>query len=65
MEDTKIYLILCEEEIRSIHGHPIGRKRTVVSHGVGNNTLRNYCLPPEPPENFKPKRDAEGIYIDA
>lgn len=53
MNDTKIYLITFKQ------GNEI-----LVSHGVGNNTLENYCLPPEPLANFRPKRDEIGLYIN-
>lgn len=64
MRDTKIYLITYLEDITDRYGIPTGKKRTIVSHGVGNNTLRNVVLPQEPPESFAPKRDEEGLYID-
>lgn len=47
MEDTKIYLIYCELAEEDSLGIPTGVKRTVISHGVGNNTLKNYVLPEE------------------
>lgn len=64
MKDTKIYLITCMAEVER-NGYPTGRKELVVSHGVGNNTLKNYVLPTEHPTYFHPKRDAAGEYIDA
>lgn len=67
--DTKIYLVTCLEEYSNekVQGCPIKLRHpyTVVSHGVGNNTGRNYCLPCERPEFFKPKFDDIGMYINA
>jgi len=54
MQDTKIYLVLCKDE----KGHDI------VSHGVGNITLRDHILPCEPVASFNPKKDAEGWFVD-
>jgi hypothetical protein len=65
MRDTKIYLITCREDILDKRGLPTGKKRTVVSHGIGNNTLHNIILSQDPPETYPIKRDEEGIYIDA
>lgn len=42
----RIYLITY------VHGN-----ERVVSHGVGEDTLKNYILPPEPLRNFCPKYD--------
>jgi len=61
MTDSKIYLITCEIECDRTKG----KKIVIVSHGIGNNTLQNYCLPPEPLSEFKPKHDHNGAYIDA
>ena len=39
----------------------------LVSHGVGEDTLKIHCLPPEPLNNFSPQFDAAGapyIYMD-
>lgn len=65
MKDTKIYLITCVVDVLDARGNKTGRKETVVSHGVGNNSLTNYCLPTDPPHTFRPKVDSEGIFIDA
>lgn len=64
MEDTKIYLIECKSNVYGRDGHPTGETEIVVSHGVGDMTLTNYCLPAEPIVNFNPKRDEGGMYID-
>ena len=57
MSDTKIYLVTF------VGMGPLG-ERTLVSHGVGNNTLSNHCLPPDPVSFFNPKYDGVGPYID-
>lgn len=56
--DTKIYLVTYSEYVH-------GRYMRLVSHGVGDVTFKNYVLPQEPVESFKPKRDDAGLYIDA
>ncbi len=58
LTDDKIYLMTYTEE------GPLG-DRVVVSHGVGNNTLKTHCLPPEPLSFYNPKHDEAGAYIDA
>lgn len=63
MKDTKIYLITCNSEIYK-NGYPTGRKETVVSHGVGNNTLENHILPCDPLRCFDYKEDHSGYYIE-
>lgn len=55
IDDTRIYLITFKDD----------KGRVFVSHGVGNNTLENYCLPPEPLSAFKPSKDENGVYISA
>lgn len=55
MNDTKIYLITFKDK----------NDNRLVSHGIGNNTLDNYCLPPEPIRNFEPRKDEHGLYIAA
>lgn len=50
--DTKIYLITFEED-----------GRLLVSHGVGNLSLKNYILPVMPVSDFKPLQDQEGFYL--
>lgn len=64
MQDTKIYLITCVSDVLDASGNKTGRKEVIVSHGVGNKTLKNYCLPSEPPHTFRPKKDSEGLYIE-
>jgi len=64
MKDTKIYLITCQTDVLT-KGVPTGKKEAVVSHGVGNNTLKNYILPTDHPSSFNPKRDDQGLYITA
>ena len=59
MEDDKIYLITFEH----IDEHD-GHTQMLVSHGVGNNTLNNYCLPPDPLYCFPVKYDECGPYIE-
>jgi len=53
-EDTKIYLITFKNETTG---------EVLVSHGVGNNTLKNVCLPQESVRNFNAKHDNIGIFI--
>ena len=65
MEDTKIYLITCVVDVEGRFGYPIGKREVLVSHGVGNNTLNNYCLPCDPPRAFNPEYDEQGVYIEA
>lgn len=36
----------------------------LVSHGIGDVTLKIYCLLVDPVNYYKPKRDYEGWYID-
>ena len=64
MEDDKIYLITCETDVRDKQGRKTGRVETVVSHGVGNHSLRNYILPCDSLRCFNPKFDGEGAYIN-
>ena len=52
-DDTKIYLVT----FRDVN------LKLCVSHGAGNNSLRNYCLPQETIESFNPKRDSIGYYV--
>jgi len=54
MNDTKIYLITFKDE---------NTQKIMVSHGIGNNTLKNICLPPEELRFFRPKQDDAGYYI--
>ena len=58
IDDTKIYLMTYIE--KGLYGDKV-----MVSHGVGNNTLKNHCLPPEPLSFYNPKHDEAGPYIDA
>jgi hypothetical protein len=37
--------------------------KIMISHGVGNITLKTYCLPPEPLKNFNPSRNELGYYV--
>ncbi len=57
MQDTKIYLVTFMERQKN------NQVLKMVSHGVGNNTLLNYCLPPDPPHAFPTRHDEVGIYI--
>jgi len=51
--DSKIYLITFMENGKEL-----------VSHGIGDATLKTYCLLVDPVKDYKPKRDREGWYID-
>lgn len=53
----KIYLVTYSTKDR------MGNKVTLVSHGVGEESAKDYVLPPEPLCNFNPKRDEFGYYI--
>jgi len=52
MEEA-IVLIECTCPVYDYHGKPTGKMQTVVSHGVGEETLKNYILPQEPAHFFK------------
>lgn len=55
MTDSKIYLMTYDEN---------GKR--FVSHGVGDETLKNYVLPQEPLSEFRPfYQDDNGYYIEA
>ena len=56
--DTKTYLITTTERNRRT-----GRTEAIVSHGIGNNTMKNYILSQDPLHCYAPQRDAEGPYI--
>ena len=51
-EDERIYLITYKETNKDSFYHG----RILVSHGVGNFSLRQYCLPSEPIEHFEGKK---------
>lgn len=51
--DSKIYLITYMEGGREL-----------VSHGIGDASLKTYILSQDPPSHFQPKRDFEGLYIE-
>lgn len=51
--DSKIYLITFMENGKEL-----------VSHGIGDATLKTYCLSVDPVKDYKPKKDYEGWYID-
>ena len=62
--DTKIYLVLCTvDEGKERDGVPDGKFRTIVSHGIGNISFRNYVLPNEPVKYFNPSYDEGGWFI--
>lgn len=60
MNDTKIYLITIKEK-----NEKTGKIEIIVSHGVGDNTLKNYILPNETLDSFKPNKDDNGHFIYA
>lgn len=51
--DTKIYLITYME-----------KGQELVSHGIGDFTLKTYILSQDPVAHYAPKRDFEGWFID-
>lgn len=51
--DSKIYLITFMENGKEL-----------VSQGIGDATLKTYCLSVDPVKDYKPKSDREGWYID-
>ena len=51
-KDQRMYLITYKETDRDSFYYG----RSLVSHGVGDVTLRAYCLPPEPIEHFDGKK---------
>lgn len=53
LRDSKIYLITYME-----------KGRELVSHGIGDYTLKTYVLSQDPIGHYKPKRDYEGWYVD-
>lgn len=53
IQDSKIYLITYME-----------KGRELVSHGIGDATLKTYIISQDPVTHYKPKRDDEGWYVD-
>ncbi|WP_224962615.1 hypothetical protein [Geomonas subterranea] len=53
LQDSKIYLITFME-----------KGQELVSHGIGDVTLKTYILSQDPVSHYKPKRDFEGWYVD-
>jgi len=60
-EDTKIYVVLTKMPVYDRNMILTGEYETVVSHGVGNKTLKNYVLPDEVNGC---KRDDNGLYLE-
>lgn len=56
--DDKIYLITVKETDER------GITETIVSHGVGNDSLKNYVMPNLPLFYFKYFQDDGGIYVE-
>ena len=59
-KDERIYLIECEVAVKNLQGNKTGEVKTLVSHGVGEDSMKTICLPTQSLHCFNPKFDNNG-----